>query len=64
MNFGLFSPAVSDGVVYVGSNDTYLYAVDVQSGQEKWKFQAGGRVLRRHLVLRGHLRRGGLHQQR
>ena len=39
---GLFSPAVSDGVVYVGSNDTYLYAVDVQSGQKKWKFQAGG----------------------
>ncbi len=38
----LFSPAVSDGVVYVGSNDTYLYAVDVQSGQKKWKFQAGG----------------------
>ena len=38
----LFSPVVSDGVVYVGSNDTYLYAVDAQSGQTKWKFQAGG----------------------
>ena len=38
----LFSPAVSDGVVYVGGNDTYLYAVDAQSGQTKWKFHAGG----------------------
>jgi len=38
----LFSPVVADGVVYVGSNDTYLYAVDALSGQTKWKFQAGG----------------------
>ena len=39
---GLYSPAVSDGVVYVGSNNTYLYAIDVQSGQEKWKFKTAG----------------------
>ena len=38
------SPAVSDGVIYFGSEDGYLYAVDIQSGAEKWKFQTGGRV--------------------
>ncbi len=38
------SPAISDGVVYVGSEDTYLYALDVQSGAEKWKFQTGGPI--------------------
>ena len=28
------SPAIADGVVYFGSDDTYLYAVDLQTGQE------------------------------
>ena len=39
------SPAVSDGVVYFGSFDGYLYAVDIQSGKEKWKFQTGGSIV-------------------
>ena len=38
------SPAVFDGVAYVGSDDTYLYAVDIQSGREKWKFKTGDAV--------------------
>ncbi len=38
------SPVVFDGVAYFGSEDNYLYAVDVQSGAEKWKFQTGGPV--------------------
>ena len=33
---------VSDGVVYVGSYDTYIYALDAQTGQEKWKFKTLG----------------------
>jgi len=32
-------PAVSDGIVYVGSDDTRLYALDAGSGEEKWRFQ-------------------------
>ena len=32
------SPAVADGVVYVGSDDQSLYAVDVNTGQKKWRF--------------------------
>ncbi|TDC68245.1 PQQ-binding-like beta-propeller repeat protein, partial [Streptomyces hainanensis] len=32
------SPAVADGVVYVGSGDGGLYAVDAASGTEVWRF--------------------------
>lgn len=38
------SPAVVSGVVYVGSNDGNLYALDQQTGSLKWKFQTGARV--------------------
>jgi len=38
------SPAVSNGVVYVGSNDNNLYAIDVVTGKEKWRFNTGGLV--------------------
>jgi eukaryotic-like serine/threonine-protein kinase len=38
------SPAVSDGVLYAGSTDGNLYAIDVKSGAEKWKFPAGVRI--------------------
>lgn len=38
------SPAVASGTVYVGSNDHFLYAVDLETGAEKWKFKTEGRV--------------------
>jgi len=31
-------------VVYFGSNDWYLYAVDTKTGEEKWKFETGRAV--------------------
>jgi outer membrane protein assembly factor BamB len=34
-------PAVSDGLVVFGSGDFNIYAVDAQTGQEKWKFGTG-----------------------
>ena len=34
------SPAVADGVVYIASMDTYLYAIDQETGKEKWKFKS------------------------
>src|SRR5689334_17197744 len=40
----LSSPAVADGVVYFGSDDERLYAVDAATGREKWKVPAGGPV--------------------
>ena len=35
------TPAVAEGIVYVGSDDHYLYALDAQSGALMWKFQTG-----------------------
>ena len=38
------SPAVSNGIIYVGSTDGNLYAVDLESGAQKWKFETKVRV--------------------
>jgi eukaryotic-like serine/threonine-protein kinase len=38
------SAAVAGGVVYVGSNDRNLYAIDLSSGTQKWKFATKGRI--------------------
>ncbi|HUR96380.1 MAG TPA: PQQ-binding-like beta-propeller repeat protein [Gemmatimonadales bacterium] len=38
------SPAVVDGVVYVGSGDGNLYALDARTGTQRWKFAAGRAV--------------------
>jgi outer membrane protein assembly factor BamB len=35
------APSVADGMVYFGSYDGYLYALDAQTGLIKWQFQAG-----------------------
>lgn len=41
-NVGL--PVVADGVVYYGSSDYNMYALDAETGQEQWRFQTEGRV--------------------
>ena len=38
------SPVINDGVVYIGSEDKNLYAVDASQGNVKWTFQTGGAV--------------------
>ena len=35
------SPAYADGVLFVGSWDSYFYAIDADSGNEKWRFHGG-----------------------
>ena len=37
-------PVVVDGVVYVGSGDGSLYALDAESGELLWSFAAGGPI--------------------
>jgi len=37
------SPAISGGLAFVGSNKDYLYAIDLVTGQEKWRFKAEAR---------------------
>jgi outer membrane protein assembly factor BamB len=37
----LSSPVVAGGMVYAGSGDGHVYALDAASGELRWKFQAG-----------------------
>ena len=47
------SPAVAGSVVYVGSTDGNLYAVDLASGTQKWKFGAKSRITSSPAVANG-----------
>jgi outer membrane protein assembly factor BamB len=47
------SPAVVDGVLYVGSGDTNIYAVDARTGQQIWKFPTKRRVASSPAVVDG-----------
>ncbi|MBK7919598.1 MAG: PQQ-like beta-propeller repeat protein [Chloroflexi bacterium] len=38
------SPAIADGIVYFGSWDQNLYAVNGRNGQQTWLFTTGGGV--------------------
>ena len=38
------SPTVSGGVVYVGSGDGRLYALDASTGDLIWSYETGGWV--------------------
>ena len=49
----LSSPAVVDGVVYVGSKDNYVYALDATTGWESWHLETGGQVLSSPTVVNG-----------
>jgi len=44
------SPAVVDGKVYVGSWDTYFYALDAKNGRLMWRFKTG-EDKRAHLMM-------------
>ncbi len=41
-NFSFSSPAISNGIVYIGSWDGNLYAFDAATGQQKWAAPTGG----------------------
>ena len=52
---GYTTPAVANGVVYVGGLDGYLHAFDAATGVELWKSFAGGRVLGAPVVIGRHV---------
>ncbi len=33
------SAAIAGGVVYIGSDDSFLYAIDLKTGKQRWKFE-------------------------
>jgi len=47
------SPVVSGGTVYIGSRDHYVYALDADTGTEKWKFKTGSIMVRSSPVVSG-----------
>ena len=51
------SPVVVEGVVYVGSVDDYVYALDAATGEMIWRFETDGIVHSSPAVADGGLRR-------
>jgi outer membrane protein assembly factor BamB len=49
------SPAVHDGVVYTGSDDGVLYALDSDDGEIRWRFETNGPVRARPTVHEGRI---------
>lgn len=47
------APTVVDGVVYFGSFDGHVYAVDAKTGKEKWAFRTGAGVRAQPAVADG-----------
>lgn len=47
------SPAILDGVVYVGSSDGFLYALDLRTGRMRWRYAAGSAVTASPAVAAG-----------
>ncbi len=48
-------PAVLDSVVYVGSHDEWLYALDIHSGSRLWRFPANSPIVSTPAVSAGHI---------
>ena len=52
-SFVYSSAAVSDGLVFVASYDTNVYAIDEYSGQQKWSFYTGSVIFSSPAVANG-----------
>jgi eukaryotic-like serine/threonine-protein kinase len=52
------SPTVANGIVYFGSQDKNIYAVDARSGGFVWKFPTGGRIESSPAVVNGRVYTG------
>jgi outer membrane protein assembly factor BamB len=46
---------VIDGTAYFGSDDHYVYAVNLADGRQRWKFKTGSRVTSSPAVYRGYV---------
>ncbi len=47
------SPAINNGIAYIGSEDHSLYAIDIKTGTQLWKFTTGGPVSSSPAVYNG-----------
>jgi len=48
-----FAPAVANGIVYVGSGDQHLYALDAKTGAQVWNAATGGAIVSSPAVADG-----------
>jgi outer membrane protein assembly factor BamB len=55
--------AVESGVLYLGCDDGYLYAIDISSNTVSWKYPTGSPIRSRILVNNGHVYFGNLNHQ-
>lgn len=53
------SPSVYDNMVYVGSSDGYLYALDAWNGNLQWKFKTGDLIESSPAIVNGRVYTGG-----
>jgi outer membrane protein assembly factor BamB len=49
------SPVFDDGVVYVGSDDGNVYAIDAATGRQRWQRRTGGPVASTPAIAQGRL---------
>lgn len=49
------SPVIDDSTLYIGSNDSCLYALDKKSGRLKWKFRTGGEIKSKPLLYNAYV---------
>lgn len=54
------SPAIVKGVVYIGADDGFIYAIDLKDGKKKWGFEAKDPVEAGPLVLDGRVYAGSI----
>ena len=53
------SPSIVDGIVYVGSQDSYLYALNADSGALIWKFKTNDYIVSSPAAVNGKIFTGG-----
>ncbi len=47
------SPTVVDGVVYIGSGDSFFYALNEADGKMRWRYETGARITTKATVVDG-----------
>lgn len=51
----LSSPIIENGTVFVGSNNSNLYAINAKTGEEKWQFKTGGSISSTPAISKGNV---------
>ena len=47
------TPVVQNGIAYFGSQDHYVYAVNLRDGSELWRYRTGGAIVAKPLLFDG-----------